>query len=185
MTTKRLRSDSPEAAHTPTEAELFDTPAPAAEAASPALLPTTLPRVLLAEESLPFRRVIREALTAFRECEVDDTPSGEHAFEMALRREYTLFIFSMPLPDIAGDMLDRLIAKAYPHAHRGSHTAPPVIYLTRPSDLARFDQVKRDVRVRGSLTFPPRLDQLLALSGDLLPVRANPAGGLLPPVFGP
>ena len=53
--------------------------------------PSAVPRVLLVEESLPFRRVIREALTAFRHCEVDDTPSAEHAFEMALKKEYALF----------------------------------------------------------------------------------------------
>lgn len=145
----------------------------------PSSNPSAPPRVLLVEESLPFRRVIREALTAFRHCEVDDTQSGEHAFEMALRREYALFIFSMPLPDIAGDLLDRLILKAYPLAHRQARTAPPIIYLTRPADMDRFEALKRDVRVRGSLSFPPRLDQLLALTGSLLPARE---GGGLPPL---
>ena len=140
---------------------------------------TSTPRILLVEESLPFRRVIREALTAFRHCEVDDTPSGEHAFEMALRRRYALFIFSMPLPDIAGDLLDRLIVKAYPLAHQQAHTAPPIIYLTRPGEMDRFEKLKRDVRVRGSLSFPPRLDQLIALTAPLLPARE---GGVdLPP----
>ncbi|MFM7605604.1 MAG: hypothetical protein ACKO8Z_10455 [Prosthecobacter sp.] len=133
------------------------------------------PRVLLAEDSLPYRRVIREALTAFRECEVDDTPSGEHAFEMALRREYSLFIFSIPLSDLKGDVLDRLLAKAYPLAHPGLHTAPPVLYLTRPTDHQLYESLKRDVRVRGSLPFPPRLDQVLAATAALLPARNTPA----------
>ncbi|MFM2168069.1 MAG: hypothetical protein RIS79_2440 [Verrucomicrobiota bacterium] len=158
-----------------------------AEEPSPApILPPAhaLARVLLAEESLPYRRVIREALTAFRECEVDDTPSGEHAFEMALRREYSLFIFSLPLPDLRGDMLDRLLVKAYPLAHRHRHTAPPVLYLTRPADHTLFEALKRDVRVRGSLSFPPRLDQLLAATASLLPQRSPPASsGLIPPVI--
>ena len=47
-------------------------------------IPAPKPRVLLAEESLPYRSVIREALMAFRDCEVDGTSSAEHAFEMAL-----------------------------------------------------------------------------------------------------
>jgi DNA-binding response OmpR family regulator len=162
-------------------------PLPPAEEPSPApiLPPAHAPaRVLLAEESLPYRRVIREALTAFRECEVDDTPSGEHAFEMALRREYSLFIFSIPLPDLRGDMLDRLLVKAYPLAHRHRHTAPPVLYLTRPADHTLFESLKRDVRVRGSLSFPPRLDQLLAATASLLPERSQPvSAGLLPPVM--
>lgn len=135
------------------------------------ITPSAAPRVLLVEESLPFRRVIREALTAFRECEVDDTPSAEHAFEMALQREYALFIFSLPLPAISGDLLDRLLAKAYPLAHRGCHTAPPVIYLMRPQDKMSFQNIQRDARVRGSLEMPPRLDMLFAMTDKLLPAR--------------
>ena len=135
--------------------------------------PSAVPRVLLVEESLPFRRVIREALTAFRECEVDDTSSAEHAFEMALRKEYALFIFSLPLPCISGDLLDRLLARAYPLAHRGSHTAPPVIYLVRPQDQQSFQNIQRDARVKGSLEMPPRLDMLIALTDKLLPARTH------------
>jgi len=131
--------------------------------------PSAAPRVLLVEESLPFRRVIREALTAFRVCEVDDTPSAEHAFEMALHKEYALFIFSLPLPAIGGDMLDRLIAKAYPLAHRGCHTAPPVIYLMRPQDQQSFQSIQRDARVKGCLEMPPRLDALMAITEKILP----------------
>lgn len=136
---------------------------------------SAVPRVLLAEESLPFRRVIREALMAFRVCEVDDAPSGERAFEMALRREYSLFLFSLPLPDMTGDMLDRLLSKAYPLVHHGVHTAPPVIFLMRTTDSLRFQELQRDVRVRGSMPLPPKLDVLLSLTASLLPERANPA----------
>jgi len=142
---------------------------------TPEPAPIAVPRVLLAEESLPFRRVIREALTAFRICEVDDAPSGERAFEMALRREYALFIFSLPLPDMTGDMLDRLLGTAYPLVHPGAHAAPPVIFLIRPTDAMRFDELKRDVRVRGSMPLPPKLDVLLSLTASLLAPRSNPA----------
>lgn len=142
---------------------------------APGPAPAVVPRVLLAEESLPFRRVIREALMAFRLCEVDDAPSGERAFEMALRREYSLFLFSLPLPDIGGEMLDRLLSHAYPKVHAGSHAAPPVIFLIRPTDAIRFQELQRDVRVRGSMPLPPKLDILLSLTAKLLPERANPA----------
>lgn len=135
--------------------------------------PTTVPRVLLAEESLPFRRVIREALMAFRVCEVDDAPSGERAFEMALRREYSLFLFSLPLPDLAGDLLDRLLSTAYPLVHAAAHAAPPVIFLVRPTDAMRVHELQRDVRMRGSMPLPPKLDVLLSLTATLLPERVN------------
>lgn len=148
---------------------------------TPDQAPTAIPRVLLAEESLPFRRVIREALTAFRLCEVDDAPSGVRAFEMALHREYSLFLFSLPLPDISGDMLDRLLSQAYPKVHRGVHAAPPVIFLIRPTDVMRFQELQRDVRVRGSMPLPPKLDILLSLTASLLPERPNPLFPIFPP----
>jgi hypothetical protein len=74
-------------------------------------------------------------------------------------------------PPLTGDLLDRLIAKAYPLAHPGRHTAPPVIYLMRPSEVQRIYDLQRDARVRGHLTLPPRLDQLLALTQALLPAK--------------
>ncbi|WP_395745279.1 hypothetical protein [Prosthecobacter sp.] len=141
-----------------------------------------VPRVLLAEESLPYRRVIREALLAFRVCEVDDAPSGERAFEMALRREYSLFLFSLPLPDMGGDLLDRLVSKAYPMVHAGAHAAPPVIFLIPPADMLRFQELQRDVRVRGSIPLPPKLDVLLSVTAKLLPERQGMA---FPPLSPP
>jgi CheY-like chemotaxis protein len=163
--------------------------APAPSAVQPAVTqPATpaapaVPRVLLVEESLPYRRVIREALMAFRLCEVDDAPNGERAFEMALLREYSLFLFSLPLPDMSGELLDRLLSKAYPMVHAGVHTAPPVIFLIPPADAMRFQELQRDVRVRGSMPLPPKLDVLLAVTASLLPER--PGGLAFPPFSAP
>lgn len=136
--------------------------------------PSELPYVLLAEQSLPYRSVIREALMSFRLCHVDDTPSAERAFEMALQRPYQLFIFSLPLEDMSGGLLNRLLAKAYPLAHPGCHTAPPVIFIVRPTDTLAFQELQRDARVRGSLSYPPKLDALLALTVGILPERPSP-----------
>lgn len=138
-------------------------------------------RVLLAEESLPYRRVIREALSSFRYCEVDDTPTAERAFELALSRPYQLLVLAIPLPDMNGMMLDRLIAKAYPFAHRGVHTAPPVIFLARPEDGGALAAHQRDVRLRGTLPYPPKLDVLISLTAGLLPDA--PGRSPLPPLF--
>lgn len=154
-------------------------------ASAPGPAPVKVPRVLLAEESLPYRRVLREALTTFRACDVDDVPSAERAFEMALHREYSLFIFSLHLPDMTGEMLDRLVSRTYPRVHPGVHAAPPVIFLCRSSDLLRLQELQRDVRVRGSLPLPPKLDVLLSLTASLLPERSAPALPLAPPAFPP
>jgi len=140
-------------------------------------LPTETLRVLLAEPSLAYRRVIREALESFRRCQVDDTPTGERAFEMALQRPYNLLILALPLSDISGLLLDRLIALAFPRVHSGSLTAPPVIFIARQEDAPAFQASQRDARHRGLLHYPPKLDALLALTSGLLPEH-SPA---LPP----
>ena len=131
------------------------------------------PRVLIVEESLPYRRVLREALLSFRLCEVDDTPSAESAFEMTLKREYALLLLAIPLQPFPGQVLDRLIAKAYPFAHPGRHSAPAVIYLLRPNEASLIYDLQRDARVRGHLTIPPRIDTLLQLTQSLLPPRED------------
>ncbi len=138
-------------------------------------------RVLLAEESLPFRRLIREALVSFRGCQVDETPSAERAFEMALSRPYQLFIFALTLPDMSGILLDRLLSRAYPLAHPGSHTAPPLIFMVRHEESATHPNLTRNARVRGVLPYPPKLDLLLALTMGLLPDTLPP----LPPFLSP
>lgn len=133
------------------------------------LMPAPLPRVLVADASLPNRRLIRELLTAFRSCEVDDAATGEHTFERALQRPYALFIFAMTLPDMSGALLDRLIAKMYPQVHAGSITAPPVVFLVRHDEGTAFRQVERDARVRGSVPLPLNLDLLMNTAGKVLP----------------
>jgi CheY-like chemotaxis protein len=132
-------------------------------------MPSELPRVLVADASLPNRRLIRELLTAFRSCEVDDAATAEHTFERALQRPYALFIFAITLPDMSGTLLDRLIARVYPLVHAGSVTAPPVVYLARNDEAAAFREVERDARVRGSVPLPLNLDALMNAAGKVLP----------------
>ncbi len=136
--------------------------------------PTTEPatvRVLVVDASLPNRRLIREALTAFLNCEVDDAAAAEHACERALQREYALFIFAISLPDMSGTLLDRLLARIYPRVHSDTHTAPPVIFLVRGEDATAFHEISRDARVRGAVPLPLNLDTLMNITSNLLPAR--------------
>lgn len=134
-------------------------------------MPPATARVLVADASLPNRRLIRELLTAFRSCEVDDAASAEHAFERVLQREYALFIFALTLPDVNGVLLDRLLAKVYPRIHSQALTAPPVVFLVRTDENAAFREVERDARVRGSVPLPLNLDALMTAAGGVLPAK--------------
>ncbi|MDB6118353.1 MAG: hypothetical protein JWO08_2134 [Verrucomicrobiaceae bacterium] len=129
------------------------------------------PRVLLVEQSLPFRRVIREALTAFMHCEVDDASTGEQAFELGVSRRYALYLFAYSLPDMPGDLLDRLLAYSGPKVHRGAHASPPLIYLLKTEEAQRAQELSRNARVRGTLFMPPRLDALIKATTGILPPK--------------
>jgi CheY-like chemotaxis protein len=135
--------------------------------------PNPVPRVLLAEASLPVRRVIREALIAFRHCEVDDAASAEYAFELGLQRRYSLYIFAFGLPDMRGDLLDRLLARVVPKIDSEVYAAPPLLYLLRPEESPQIQELSRSARMRGHLFVPPRLDLLIQATAGLLPER-NP-----------
>jgi CheY-like chemotaxis protein len=127
--------------------------------------------VLVADTSLSNRRLIREALGAFRHCETDDAATAEHAFERALQRTYSLFIFSMSLPDMPGTLLDRLLSRVYPRVHADTHTAPPVIYLVRADEMPAFHEIQRHARVRGATALPLNLDELLKQTMGVLPQK--------------
>jgi CheY-like chemotaxis protein len=135
-------------------------------------MPAEIPRVLVADTSLPNRRLIREVLSAFRLCEVDDAATAEHAFERAVQRPYALFVFAFNLPDLSGGLLDRMLARVYPRLHPGTITAPPIIFLTHSSESSAFHEVQRDARVRGAVPLPLNLDLLMNLAGPILPPRS-------------
>jgi len=130
------------------------------------------PRVLLVEQSLPFRRVIREALTAFMHCEVDDASTGEQAFELGLQRRYALYLFAYSLPDMRGDLLDRLLAVAGPKVNPGVYSPPPLLYLLKTDEAPHSQELMRsNARVRGTLFMPPRLDALIKATTGILPPK--------------
>lgn len=132
------------------------------------------PRVLLVEQSLPFRRVIREALTAFMHCEVDDASTGEQAFELGLQRRYALCLVAYSLPDMRGDLLDRLLAVAAPKVNPGTYSPPPLLYLLKADENLHAQELMRsNARVRGTLLMPPRLDALIKATTGILPAKTG------------
>src|SRR5438046_9491568 len=70
-------------------------------------------RSLMVDDDVALLRVVREALMASLQCEVDTSPKPEYAFELALKKKYDLFIFDFQMPMIDGSMLFFLIAKVY------------------------------------------------------------------------
>ncbi len=136
--------------------------------------PTT-PRVLVAHDDIGTLRLVRETLGQFADCEVDSTPSAEYAYELALQREYALFMFGLGLPVIHGQLLYELLSKAYPHCHAGARTSPAVVYIADAGDASRTEELRREARVKGVLLKPLSVDRILDRVRGVVALRGEGA----------
>ncbi len=123
-------------------------------------------RVLVVHHAGPTLRLIREALQGFTTASVDTTPDALYGFEMALQRRYSLFIFSLSLPTINGDLLYDLVDTAYRHCHDAVRATPAVIYIVEEGQAMQNQELTRDARVRGILSKPLNIDRLLTVVGE-------------------
>ncbi len=130
-------------------------------------------RVLVAHQTGPELRLIRETLKTFTYVEVDTTPNAIYAYELALQRPYKLFFFSLDLPVLPGETLYELICKAYHYGYGAPRMAPAVIFLGDQHQVRHAATLERDARVRGLLGRPVNPDRLLDIVGNVLPPR-NP-----------
>lgn len=116
-------------------------------------------------------RLIRDALLSFTLCEVDTCLSGDSAFERCLQRRYKLIILSLHLPILSGELVYELLAKVHHYGHTSGRVAPPVIFIGEANDQIRVEELQRDVRVKGVLVKPLRIDRILAKARLILPER--------------
>ena len=58
--------------------------------------PSEPKRILMVDDDVTLLRVVREALTSCLRCEVDTSPKPDYAFELALKKNYDLFLFDLP-----------------------------------------------------------------------------------------
>ena len=137
--------------------------------------PSARPRVLVAHEDVGTCRIIRETLGQFGDCEVDTSPTAQYAYEMALKRDYRLFLFGLNMPVINGELLYELLAKAYPYCHAGAQTAPAVVYIADPNDAGRVEALQREARVKGVLVKPLAIDSIIARVKGTIPLRSEGA----------
>ena len=116
-------------------------------------------------------RLIRETLGSFSAAKVDSTSDALRAFELALQKPYSLFLFSMELGKLDGPMLYELISTAYSTGHGAKQMAPGVIFI-REKDGAKLPvELARDARVKDVLTKPLRIERFLEALGGSIEVK--------------
>jgi len=129
--------------------------------------------VLVLHEDVGVSRLVREALETFTLAEVVTTPDAEYAFELALQRDYKLFVFHLNAPILGGELLYELISKAYRHCGAGYRKLPAVIYLGDAQDSLKYEELLRDARVKGVLMKPLSIERLLDKAGSVLAKRED------------
>jgi len=125
-------------------------------------------RILIVDDDVALMRVTREALTSFLCCEVDSSPKPEYGFELALKKNYNLFIFDFSMPMIDGAMLFFLIDKAYENA-QPRRTVPPLLLMSGRGDEKRAQELLRETGVRGFIPKPFAISRLLEKVKECIP----------------
>jgi phosphoribosylanthranilate isomerase len=134
------------------------------------------PRVLIVHGDVETTRLIRETLESFTATAVESTPNPEYAFELALMREYDLFIIQLEMPVLPGALLYDLISKAYRHAHGGERVPPGVIYTSTAK--SGLDDIRQEARVKGVIAEPIRIEPLLRCMEGVFPSGSRAGEGV-------
>ena len=117
--------------------------------------------ILVVDDDVDILRFLRETLPAFGRCQVDTSPSPEHAFELALRKTYALFIFDFSMPGMDGALLYSLMRKAYDLALQPPRALPPLILMSGNAQQQRARELMHEPGVRGLLPKPFSIERLL------------------------
>lgn len=125
-------------------------------------------RILVVDDDVGLMRVVREALTSFLRCEVDSSPAPEYGFELALKKDYDLFIFDFSMPMIDGAMLFFLIGKVYGNA-QPPRTVPPLVLISAKGEDKRAQELLREAGVHGLLAKPFAINRLLQKVRECVP----------------
>ena len=122
----------------------------------------------MVDDDVALLRVVREALVATLQCEVDTSPKPEYAFELALRKKYDLFIFDFQMPMIDGAMLFFLIGKVYQNI-QPIRDVPPLILVSGKADEKRAQELLKEPGVSGLVAKPFAINRLLEKIKESVP----------------
>jgi DNA-binding NtrC family response regulator len=136
-----------------------------------------LPRVLAAHEDVGTLRLLRETLETFIPCRVDTPPNAEYAFELALQRQYKLFIFGLGLPVIKGELLYSLLVKVLTCSENERKKCPGVIYIGDPEHSGLVENLQREARVKGVLVKPLSVDRIVSTVKKVTAFKLPNTGG--------
>jgi CheY-like chemotaxis protein len=122
----------------------------------------------MVDDDVALLRVVREALVATLSCEVDTSPKPEYGFELAIKKNYDLFIFDFQMPMIDGAMLFFLIGKVYQNIEP-IRDVPSLILVSGKADEKRAQELLKEPGVAGLIAKPFAINRLIDKIKECLP----------------
>jgi len=120
-------------------------------------------RVLVADSSVAVLGTFR---AAFEHQEppvsIRTTPSSVYAFEIALKEDFDLFVFSQSMPSIDGGLLYELLGKVYENSRPLPRRLPPLLLITINPASRAARMVLSEPGVLGALSIPSDPGELRA-----------------------
>jgi CheY-like chemotaxis protein len=130
--------------------------------------PSEPKRMLMVDDDITLLRIVREALTSCLRCEVDTSPKPDYAFELALKKNYDLFLFDFQMPIIDGATLFFLIGKVY-NAAQPARDVPPLLLISGKADEERAQELLKEPGVAGLIAKPFPMNRLLDKAKQCVP----------------
>lgn len=146
----------PETDHGPVEEVVLP-----AEPTAPRPIDLAEPRILIVHDAAATYRLVEETFHNFTSARVDSTADILTAFELAMVREYQLFIIALRLPEMSGTFFYELISRAYKWGQGNRKLAPAVVFVREAHEPLPPDDLVRDVRVKALWSKPLSIERML------------------------
>ena len=128
-------------------------------------------RILTSHPDTGTLRLVRDSISNLLDIEIDTSPSPEYAFELSIKRPYSLFIFGINMPNLKGPLLYDMLCLVYSKVHDNEPQFPPVIFIGDESDNNKTDELKKDARVKSVLYRPLSIERLISVAKEAMHIQ--------------
>lgn len=128
-------------------------------------------RILTSHPDTGTLRLVRDSISNLLDIEIDTSPSPEYAFELSIKRPYSLFIFGINMPNLKGPLLYDMLCLVYSKVHENEPQFPPVIFIGDESDNNKTEELKKDARVKSVLYRPLSIERLISVAKEAMHIQ--------------
>lgn len=131
------------------------------------------PQILIVHDAAATYRLVEETFTNFTRARVDSTSDVLTAFELAIRKDYQLFVIALNLPGISGSLFYEIISRAYITGLGEKKLAPAVVFIREANETLPSDELIQDVRVKAVWSKPLNIERMLDSVSGVIKRRAT------------